>query len=114
MILALVLGIILGAGLTVFTLQNAGLATVSILAWHFSAPLAFVLVGVIGLAVLATLLALVPTVYRSERLAKKLAAEKGALEQELSKYHITFPVAPPAPGSRAYVLEREPEKVYAT
>ncbi|HEY4517132.1 MAG TPA: LapA family protein [Candidatus Paceibacterota bacterium] len=113
MILALILGIILGAGLTVFTLQNATLASVSLLAWHFSAPLAFVLLCVIGVAVIATLLGLLPTVYRSESLVKKLEAEKNELERELSKYQITIPIAPPTPGARTFVFEQEAEKSYA-
>lgn len=113
MILALVLGIILGAGLTVFTLQNAGWVTVSMLTWQLSAPLAFVLVGVIGVAIIATLLGILPTLFRYEAQAKKLQAEKRQLENELAKYQITIPVAPPNGESRTFVLANEREKVYA-
>lgn len=113
MILALVLGIILGAGLTVFTLQNAGWVTVSMLTWQLSAPLAFVLVGVIGVAIIATLLGLLPTLFRYEGQARALRAEKKQLENELAKYQITIPITPPSGESRTFVLANEREKVYA-
>jgi len=113
MIIALVLGIILGAGLTVFTLQNAGMVTVGLLSWHYSGPLAFVLVGIMCVSAAAVLLTLLPTLLRAERNARKLQAHIQQLEHELAKYHISFPIAPPAPGSRAYVFEKEPEKIYA-
>ncbi len=113
MILALFLGILLGAGLTIFTLENASWITVSMLSWQFSAPLAFVLVGVISASVVITLLALLPIVIRGDRYAKKLEGEKKQLENDLSKYQITIPIAPPAPGSRPFVVHQEPEKVYA-
>ena len=113
MVLALFLGIILGTGLTIFTIENATMVTVSLLTWQLTAPLAFVLVGVIGTAVLATLLGTLPTLLRSEKHAKKLQKENGRLVNELAKYQITIPIAPPAPGSRTLVFEQEAQKSYA-
>ncbi len=114
MILALVLGIVLGVGLTVFTLENAGWVTVNMLIWQLSAPLAFVLVGVIAVAVFATLLGLLPTLLRTEKQVRKLQVEKKQFTDELAKYQITIPIAPPGGAARSFVITKEPEAVYAS
>lgn len=93
--IALLLGVLLGASLTVFTLQNAGLATVQVFAWHFTAPLAFTLIGVVALSAVATLLAALPTLLKLERQLKTLKIEKKAVSDDLAKYSITIPITPP-------------------
>jgi uncharacterized integral membrane protein len=110
----LALGIILGAGLTVFTLENAGPVTVTMLSYSLTAPMALVLVAVIAVSALAAILAVLPTMLRNEKRIKKLEIEKKEVENELAKYHITIPVAPPAPGTRSFVLEQNGEKVYVS
>ena len=109
----LALGIILGAGLTVFTIENAGLVTVSMLSYQLTAPMALVLVGVIAASALAAILAILPTVLRSETRIKKLEKEKSDLQNELAQYHITIPIMPPAPGTRSFVVT-EPAVAYTS
>ncbi|HWP61229.1 MAG TPA: LapA family protein [Candidatus Paceibacterota bacterium] len=112
MILAILLGILFGSALTVFAIENASVVSVSMLSWHFTAPVAFLLVGAAGIAAIITLVGTLPKLIRDERRIRVLQAQKREVENELSKYRIVIPVAPPSQGAAPiHVIERE--KVYA-
>lgn len=112
MTLAIILGILFGSALTVFALENASTITLSMLSVQFSAPIAFVVVAAAGFSIVATLLALLPSMLRNEKQIKLLQAQKKQAEDELAKYTIVIPVAPPAQHASRMVIE-EREKVHA-
>lgn len=96
MIFALIAGIAFGSALTIFSLQNATVISVSFLSLHFAAPVAVLLVSAAGIAAVIALLGTLPLVLRAERRVREAQAQKVALEIELAKYRIIFPVAPPS------------------
>ncbi|MDE2071765.1 MAG: DUF1049 domain-containing protein, partial [Patescibacteria group bacterium] len=69
----------LGALLVVFAIQNTLITTVTLLAWHFSAPSALILMATLALGSMATLLSILPSFMRDDRAIKKLAADNTAL-----------------------------------
>lgn len=60
MALFLALGIIIGVVSVVFVMDNAALATVTILSWEFTAPLALIILLSAVLGMIITLLSMVP------------------------------------------------------
>jgi len=93
--LPLALGILIGAFLVIFALQNTVLTTVNILGWTLSLPLAFLVSGSLVLGALTTIIAMIPGFIKNERYIKQLQAEKKEAQDELSKYRIVIPIAPP-------------------
>jgi uncharacterized integral membrane protein len=93
--LPLILGIGIGAGLVIFAMQNTAIATIGFMSWHYSLSLALLVTGAIALGALATIIAMVPGFIKNERYIRELKAEKKAAEDELSKYRIIIPIAPP-------------------
>jgi len=89
------LSVIIGGVSVFFALQNAEAVTVSFLAWHASVPLADVLFITLLIGVLATFALGLPTAIRTDRRMRALLNEKEKLQEELAKYQITIPIAPP-------------------
>lgn len=109
-VVPILFGIIIGAYLVVFALQNTVPLTVTLLSWHASAPTALILITALALGATMSLLALVPTFIRNDRYIKKLEAAKEAAEHELSKYRITIPIAPPAIDAGALIMAERPRE----
>src|SRR3989338_5210363 len=78
--LPLFFGVLIGAFFVAFALQNAFVATVTVLSWHFSLPLALLVAGGLCAGALATVVAMIPGFIKNERYIKKLQAEKKAAE----------------------------------
>jgi uncharacterized integral membrane protein len=60
MIFALLMGVILGAGITIFSLQNSAFVTLTLLSDQATVPLAFVVLVSVGVGIAMTLFALLP------------------------------------------------------
>jgi uncharacterized integral membrane protein len=112
MVIVALLSLAVGSLLTIFTLQNAEMASITLFAWHLNAPMAFLLVGVLTISVFATIASVWPLLTRLEKRAKKLEDEKKALQDELAKYSITIPIAPPAVDAASLLLARERQPVH--
>ena len=84
----------------VFALQNTFVATVNILSWHVTLPVALLLAGALGLGALATIVAMIPDAIKDERYMRQLQAQKKEVEDELAKYRIVIPLAPPEQNSQ--------------
>lgn len=91
----LLAGIFLGGLSVFFALENVSDVTVNVLIWQLTAPLATILLTTIFAGALMVSVGLLPGLLRDERRFKRVLAEKKALEDELSKYQITIPIAPP-------------------
>ena len=109
-VVPILFGIIIGAYVVVFALQNTALLTVTLFSWHFSAPAALMITASIALGAALSLLALVPTFIRNDRYTKQLEEAKEAAESELSKYRITIPIAPPAIDAGALIMAERPRE----
>ncbi len=91
MLLALILGILLGGAGVVFAMQNTDLITVSFLTWQFTAPLALILLSTMVLGIIVALLSLLPVAIRDaldayairrEQRRTEAAAREAALAQQ--------------------------------
>lgn len=111
LIISVFLGLLLGSALTIFALENATVITVTALSMQFSAPLGFLLMGIAALGAVASLVAFLPAVVKSDKRVAQLEQEKRVLENELDKYRIVIPVAPFAEASPIRVEPREREIV---
>lgn len=93
--LPLFLGVLIGAFFVIFALQNTLVATIRVFSWSFSLPLALLVMGALSAGALATIVAMIPGFIKNERYIKGLEADKKAAENELAKYRIVIPLAPP-------------------
>ena len=100
----------MGALLVVFAIQNTLITTITLLSWHLSAPSALIFIATLALGSIATLLSLLPSFMRDDRAMKKLAADNKTLADELSKYHITIPIAPPTADAGQLIMARAPRE----
>lgn len=107
-VLATVAGIIGGAFLVVFALQNAAEISVTILTWHVALNTSLALMCAIALGAAVTILSFAPSFIRADRTIKRLEKEKKAVEEELAKYHITIPIAPPSVDASTLIMARRP------
>src|SRR3989344_5690437 len=98
--LPLTLGVLIGIFAVIFALQNTFVATVNILSWHVTLPVALLLAGALGLGALATIVAMIPDAIKDERYMRQLQAQKKEVEDELAKYRIVIPLAPPEQNSQ--------------
>ncbi|RJQ33687.1 LapA family protein [Candidatus Parcubacteria bacterium] len=71
-----ILGIVIGASLVSFALQNTADATVAFVGWTLSLPLALLVTGALTLGALGTIIAMIPGFIKNERYIKKLEADK--------------------------------------
>jgi uncharacterized integral membrane protein len=85
MIIFLILGLILGAAMVAFVLQNITTVSVSFLTWHLDGSLAIILFLAFGVGVLMTLLFLLPSFIRDEWQYHKLKKHARAIEDELTR-----------------------------
>jgi uncharacterized integral membrane protein len=85
MIIFLILGLIVGAGMVVFVLQNIEPASVAFLTWQLDGSLAVILMLAFGMGVLMTLLFLLPSFIRDEWHYRKLKKHVHATEEELAQ-----------------------------
>ena len=109
-VVPILFGIIVGAYLVVFALQNTVPLTLTLLSWHFSMPAALMLSAALALGAIVSIVSLIPIFIRNDRYIKKLEEEKGAAEHELSKYRITIPIAPPAIDAGALIMAERPRE----
>lgn len=110
MIIFLILGLILGAAMVTFVLQNITPVSVSFLTWHLDGSLAVILFLAFGVGVLMTLLFLLPSFIRDEWQYRKLKKHTRAIEEELTRANTAIGTAgapqpsmsdttPPAPSA---------------
>lgn len=83
MILSLVLGIILGAMLVVFALQNVAVVTLTFFAWQFQGSLALVVILAAALGVFVALLVVLPESISSYFNYRRLRKTNARLEEDL-------------------------------
>jgi uncharacterized integral membrane protein len=112
MIIFLIVGLLLGAAMVAFVLQNITTVSVSFLTWHLDGSLAIILFLAFGVGVLMTLLFLLPSFIRDEWQYHKLKKHARAIEEELARVNNAMgsvgapqpqptmsPTTPPAPGA---------------
>ena len=93
--LPLILGIVIGAALVIFALQNTAVTTITFMSSTLSLPLALLVTDALALGALAAILAMIPGFIKNERSIKRLKADKKATEDELATYRVVIPLAPP-------------------
>ncbi len=84
MIFFLILGILLGALLVIFILQNMLVVTVSFFAWQLTASLALVLFLAVLCGIVITLLMLLPNLIRDDLRLSRASRRAKELEDELA------------------------------
>ena len=84
MVLFLIVGILLGALLVIFILQNMLVVTVSLFAWQMTASLALVLFLAVLCGVTITLLLLLPNLIRDDVRLSRATRRAKELEDELT------------------------------
>ena len=84
MIISLILGVVLGAALVVFVLQNVAIVTVTFISWQITGSLALVLLASIISGVIVTLLILLPSLIRNDFYLASLKREKRTVEDRLA------------------------------
>jgi|SRR3989344_377209 len=109
-VVPILFGIIIGAYVVVFALQNTVPLTLTLLSWHFSMPAALMLSAALALGAIVSIISLIPTFIRNDRYTKQLEEAKEAAESELSKYRITIPIAPPAIDAGALIMAERPRE----
>src|SRR5579871_4479430 len=85
MLISLIVGIILGAVMVVFALQNVALITVTFFTWQLTAPLSVLILGTILCGIAMTLLVLLPSVIRDEMYISSVKKQKRETENELAR-----------------------------
>jgi uncharacterized integral membrane protein len=98
MVIFLILGLILGAGMVFFVLQNIEPVSVSFLAWNLDGSLAVILMLAFGVGVLMTLLFLLPSFIRDEWQYSKLKKRNRQVEEELKQAKHLMNAPLPQPG----------------
>jgi uncharacterized integral membrane protein len=88
-------GIILGGLSVLFALENLSAVTVTFFNWQMTTSLATLILGTVLFTLCTVVIALVPALIRNDRRFKALWRENKELQNELSKYRITIPIAPP-------------------
>ncbi len=83
MILFLILGLLLGAVVVVFAIQNITPVTVTFLTWDFHGSLALVLVLAVVVGILISILVSLPDVVRKSLMISKLKSANTKLNDEL-------------------------------
>ncbi len=99
MLISLIVGILLGGVAVLFALQNTATITVVFLSWDITAPLSFLLLACLLGGIIATLLALIPFLFRDELAARNLRREKKTIEDEYAKYRADHPAQSSGPVS---------------
>jgi uncharacterized integral membrane protein len=85
MIISLILGVILGAALVAFVLQNVAIVTVTFISWQVTGSLALVLLASIISGVVVTLLILLPSLIKNDFYLAALKKQKKEVEDELAR-----------------------------
>jgi uncharacterized integral membrane protein len=107
MIISLIFGVVLGAVLVIFVLQNVAAVTVSFLTWQITGSLALVLLASIISGVVITLLMILPGLIRDEFNLSGLKKQKKAIEDELAKSKsMLSDVVSQSPTTQTIVVEK--------
>ena len=85
MIISLILGVVLGAVLVIFVLQNVAIVTVSFMTWQLTGSLALVLLATIISGIVITLLILLPSLIKDDFKLAALKRQRKDLEDELAR-----------------------------
>ncbi len=85
MIISLILGVILGAALVAFVLQNVAIVTVSFMTWQLTGSLALVLLVSIISGVVVTLLMILPCLIKDDFYLAAVKKQKKDVEDELTQ-----------------------------
>lgn len=80
----MILGIMLGAGVVVFALQNTAVISVFFLSWQIQASLAIIVILAVAAGVLICLLVSLPDVIRKSYQILRLKNKTEALKEELA------------------------------
>ncbi len=95
MLFSLIVGIILGAIMVVFALQNVALVTVTFFTWQATAPLSVIILGTLLCGIALALLVLIPSVIRDEMYVRAIKKQKRETENELARVRTTQTIPPP-------------------
>ncbi len=85
MIISLIFGVVLGALLVIFVLQNVAVVTVSFFTWQLTGSLALVLLATIVSGIVITLLILLPGLIKDDFRLTALKRREKELEDDLAK-----------------------------
>ncbi len=83
--IALILGIVLGAATVIFALQNVAPVTVTFFAWQLSGSLALILILTAAAGLLIALLMMLPEIIAAHFRYKSLEKVNAKLEEDLRK-----------------------------
>jgi uncharacterized integral membrane protein len=85
MIILFILGLILGALVVIFTLQNIGIVTVTFFSWSLTSSLSVIIGLAVSLGVVIALLLFLPESISNSLKYRKLKKENTKLEEELKR-----------------------------
>lgn len=85
MTILFIIGILLGATVVVFALQNTEIITVSFFSWQFTGSLSFILFLTIMMGILTAILLMLPESINNYFKYRNLKKENEKLEEELRK-----------------------------
>ena len=88
MITFILLGLVLGAVVIIFALQNSVVITVSFLAWEFTGPLTFILLAAIASGLLISSLLSIPDYFRQALRISKLKDKTAKLRETVIEKEI--------------------------
>ena len=107
MIISLILGVLLGAALVAFVLQNVAIVTVSFMTWQITGSLALVLLASIISGVVVTLLIILPGLIRDDFYLAAVKKQKKEVEDELANTKLALADANARTTSaQTYVVEK--------
>jgi putative membrane protein len=84
MIIFLIIGLLLGAGVVIFALQNMTTIDVIFLTWHFQGSLALILVLAVVIGILISMLVSLPEMIRKSFKISNLRKHNEKLQSEIS------------------------------
>ena len=95
-ILLFVLGFVLGAGAIIFAIQNTEVVALTFMGWQFESSLALLVIVTVGVGMLISMLAFLPSaisgsirIMRLKNENKKLVQEREAREQQMAMPPVT-------------------------
>ncbi len=93
MILSLFVGFVLGVAALLFALQNTEVVALSFMGWQFTSSLAVVVLASLGMGILISILAMLPSTLRDSFSIMGLKKQNKKLVQEAEALHSVHTVA---------------------
>ena len=84
MILALIIGFVLGAAAIIFAFENTALVSLTFLGWQFQSSIAFIVILALAAGAIIAMLSAFPSIVRRSGQIRSLRRDNAALQDEVA------------------------------